>query len=318
MRPRPSPAPLVAVLLLVVLGGLLPVGAARAQVQVDIRLRRHTFVAYEPIEVILSITNLAGRDLVFENSGERQWLDLQVLTADGEHEMAATEPDFNLNPLLVPAGMTVKRSLDIGPHYALRDAGGYRMRASIYLPEAERYFASNFAVFDLSVGKTIWRQTVGVPLGDAAGGGGGGLRTLSLLTLRLPDRQLLYARVRDEAAGITYTTQSLGRMLVGAEEPQVALDVANHLHVLHLVAPRTYVHTEVALDGTRVAQGIYVGESARKHPTLARGPGGRIVVQGGQSQANRPAGQDLAAGTTQPSAQPRLSDRPAGLPKPVR
>ena len=166
------------------------------------------------------------------------------------------------------------------------------------------------------MGQTIWRQTVGVPLGDPAGGGG--LRTLSLLTLRLTDRQLLYVRVRDEAAGITYTTQSLGRMLVGAEEPQVALDAANHLHVLHLIVPRTYLYTEVALDGTRVAGGVYAGESARKHPLLVKGPGGRVAVQGGQLQTGRPVGQDIAAGTTQPSSQPRLSDRPAGLPKPVR
>ena len=302
-------------LFLCLLVALFP-AALHAQVQVDVKLRRHTFLPYEPIEVILSISNLAGRDLVFENSGDRQWLDLQVLTADGEHEMPAVEPDFNLNALLIPAGQTVKRSLDVGPHYALRDPGGYRLRASIFLPEAERYFASNFAAFDLSVGKTIWRQTVGVPLGDAAGGGG--LRTLSLLTLRLPDRQLLYARVRDDAAGITYTTQSLGRMLTSAQEPQVALDAANHLHVLHLVVPRTYLYTEISLDGARLAQGVYVGESARKPPLLAKGPGGRIAVAGGQLQTGRAPGQDLAAGTTQPSSQPRLSDRPAGLPKPVR
>ena len=296
---------------------LLPAATLRAQVQVDVKLRRHTFLAYEPIELILIITNLAGRDLVFENRGEQQWLDLQVLTADGEHEMAATEPDLNLNALLVPAGQTVKRAFDVGPHYALRDAGGYRLRASVFLPEADRYFASNFVAFDLSTGKTIWRQTVGVPLGDPAGGGGG-LRTLSLLTLRLPDRQLLYVRVRDEAAGVTYATRSLGRLLASAEEPQVALDAANHLHVLHLVVPRTYLYSEIGLDGARINQGVYLAESARKHPLLARGPGGRIAVVGGQLQTARPPGEDLAAGTTQPSAQPRLSDRPAGLPKPVR
>lgn len=294
---------------------LLP-SAARAQVQVDVKLRRRTFLPYEPIEVILSISNLAGRDLVFQNSDDKQWLDLQVLTADGEHEMAATDPDFNLSTLVVPAGQTIKRSLDIGPHFALRDPGGYRLRASIYLPEAEQYFPSNFAAFDLSVGRTIWRQTVGVPPGDSPTGGG--LRTMSLITLRLPDRQTLYVRVRDDAAGITYTTQSLGRMLVSAEEPQVALDAANHLHVMHLVVPRTYLYTEINLDGTRVTQQVFVGESARKHPVLAKGPGGRVAVVGGQLQTGRAPGQDLAAGTTQPSAQPRLSDRPAGLPKPVR
>lgn len=309
---------LVGFFLFVVGGGT----TLRAQVQVDVKLRRHTFIPYEPIEVILTITNLAGRDLLFENVGDQQWLDLQVVAADGEREMPATEPDLNLNPLLVPAGQTIRRRLDVGPHYALRDAGGYRLRASVFLSEAERYFTSNYAAFDLTEGKVIWRQTVGVPLGDNAAGAGGGsrLRTLSLLTHRLPDRELLYARVRDDAAGVTYTTQSLGRLLASAEAPQVALDAGNHLHVLHLVVPRTYVYTEIGLNGARLDQRVYLAESARKHPLLAKGPDGRVVVQGAQLQApGRGApGQETAPGTTQPASQPRLSDRPAGLPKPVR
>lgn len=311
--PSRASRPLFLCLLLAVLS--LPV-LATAQVQVDVRLRRHTFIPYEPIEVILSITNLAGRDVVFENLGDRQWLDLQVTSTDGEREMPAVEPDYRLDPLLVPAGQTLKRAVDIGPHYALRDPGGYRVRASVFLTDADRYFSSNFAAFDLTQGKTIWQQTVGVPLGAE---GARSLRTLSLLTHRLPDRLLLYARVRDDAASVTYTTQNLGRLLTSGEEPRVALDRANHLHVLHLAAPRTFLYTEIALDGERVTQRVYSAEG-RQHPNLQRGPDGRVAVVNAQVQA-RPAAA-LAAGTgpgaPQPATQPRLSDRPAGLPRPVR
>ena len=52
------------------------------------------------------------------------------------------------------------------------------------LAESDRFYTSNFSMFDLTDGKLLWRQTVGVP-------GSGELRQLSLLTHRLPDKLLL-------------------------------------------------------------------------------------------------------------------------------
>ena len=54
---------------------------AHAQLRLDLKLRRHTFLPYEPVEVVLTITNFAGRDVVFENQGDRQWLDFELTAA---------------------------------------------------------------------------------------------------------------------------------------------------------------------------------------------------------------------------------------------
>ncbi len=313
----------------------MPTATAHAQIRLDLKLRRHAFLPYEPIEAILTITNFAGRDVVFENRGDRQWLDFELTAAAGSAAVARGDADgvplppvagdFRLPALLVPAGGSVKRSLDIGPHFALRDPGGYRLRASIYFAEGDRYFSSNTAAFDLTEGRTIWQQTVGVPggRGSDAGNGGSGLRQLALLTHRLPDRLLLYARVRDAGAGIVYTTQSLGRLLTSGEEPQVLLDRANRLHVLHLAVPRTYVYTVMSLEGERLTREVYTKEG-KVNPGLARAPDGRVAVQHAVLQAAggnvAPGSDDLpvaGAGRTLPDA-PRLSDRPAGIPRPVR
>ncbi len=310
---------------------------AHAQLRLDLKLRRHTFLPYEPVEVVLTITNFAGRDVVFENSGDRQWLDFELTAAPSSAAVARGEEDgvplppvaadFRLPSLLVPAGGSVKRSFDIGPHFPLRDPGGYRLRASIYFAEADRYFASNTAAFDLTEGKTIWQQTVGVPGGQGADRAGSGLRQLTLLTHRLPDRLLLYARVRDPGAGVVYTTQSLGRLLTSGEKPQVQLDRANRLHVLHLAVPRTYVYTVLSLEGARLTRAVYTKEG-KALPGLARGPDGRIAVRHAalqQPEVSANSGAALEgdlpvagpADRTAPNA-PRLSDRPAGIPRPVR
>lgn len=317
---------------------LLLMPAAHAQLRLDLKLRRHTFLPYEAVEVILTITNFAGRDVVFENSGDgRQWLDFELTAAPssaavarGEEDGVPLQPvsaDFRLPSLLVPAGGSVKRSFDIGPHFPLRDPGGYRLRASIWFAEGDRYFASNTAAFDLTEGKTIWQQTVGVPGGRGGDANGSGLRQLTLLTHRLPDRLLLYARVRDPGAGIVYTTQSLGRLLTSGEEPQVQLDRANHLHVLHLAVPRTYVYTVLSLDGARLTRAVYTKEG-KAIPGLARGPDGRVAVRHAALQQPEVSATSSAAlegdlpvagpaDRTAPNA-PRLSDRPAGIPRPVR
>lgn len=335
--------PLAAVPGFVALLLLLPTTTAQAQLRLDLKLRQHTFLPYEPVEVILTITNFAGRDVIFENLGERQWLDFELTAAAGSAAVARGDADgvplppvttdFRLPALLVPAGGSVKRSLDIGPHFALRDPGGYRLKASIYFAEADRYFSSNTAAFDLTEGRTIWQQTVGVPGGrggDAAATGGSGLRQIALLTHRLPDRLLLYARVRDPGAGVVYTTRSLGRLLTSGEEPQVQLDRANRLHVLHLAVPRTYVYTVLSLEGERLERAVYTKEG-KVNPGLARAPDGRVAVQHavlqtqGTNAAPGSAGAASAegdlpvagAGRTLPDA-PRLSDRPAGIPRPVR
>ncbi|MBV9659028.1 MAG: hypothetical protein JO295_13050 [Verrucomicrobia bacterium] len=327
---------------------LLAPGAARAQVRFEIKLRRSTFVPYEPVEVILAITNLAGRDLVFENgAGGRQWLDVeltsaanQAAAARGEESGVPLQPvdnDWHLPALSVPAGATVKRVFDIGPHFSLREPGGYRLKANLYFADADHYFSSNAVAFDLTEGRTIWQQTVGVPAGRGGDApGGSGLRQYTLLAHRLPDRMLLYVRVRDVKAGVTYTTQSLGRIMTGGEEPRVALDRANHLHVLHLAAPRTYVYSEFSLNGERVARQVFTKDS-KAVPNLVATPAGEVVVRNATPQApssvaanaapadgnavesGAPEG-DLPVRDTSRSlpGAPRLSERPAGLPTPAR
>ena len=281
------------------LGGVRPAGA---QVQMELKLSRRTYILYEPVIATVNITNLAGRDIVFEDVPGKQWFNVEITTLDGDL-LPPLEPDYKLHPLTIRAGETLRRQIDLSPLFPIRQQGQHRVRANVYQADANRYFFSNLAAFELTDGKLFWRQTVGVP-------GSSDLRQLSLLTNQLPDKLLLYVRIRDEAGSTVYTTQQLGRMILGGSDPQEMLDRENNLHVLQEAMPGAYLYTEVGLDGSRLTQKVY-NKAASGHPFLAKSEAGEVMVRNGQIQVAPAKGVGGAGGGAPP---PKLSDRPSGMP----
>ena len=275
---------------------------AQAQVEMSIRTTRRTYILYEPIVATITITNNAGRDLVFEDSGSKQWFNVEVTTLDGQL-LSPYDPNYKLHPLHIAAGQTLQRTIDLTPLFPIREPGTHRLRANVYLADMDHFYYSNYASFDLTDGKVVWEKTVGVP-------GTGELRQVSVLTHDLPDKMLLYARVRDLNGNTVYTTQSLGRLLVSGREPEEQLDSRNNLHVLQEARPGTYLYTCIGLDGSRIDQKAYT-KSGRGQPILARLANGDVEVRGGQIQVA------LATAVGGNAPQPKLSDRPASIPTAV-
>ena len=281
---------------------LLGVTVSQAQVQVELKLSRHSYILYEPLIATVTVTNNAGRDITLEDDQGKQWLNVEVNHAGGEM-IPPYDPDYKLHPLTVPAGQALQRQIDLTPLFPIREQGTHRIRANIYFADSDRYFYSNFVTFDLTDGKLLWRQTVGVPGADDD------VRQVSLLTHQLLDRLLLYVRVRDESGTNIYTTQSLGRLILTGHEPQELFDRGNVLHVMHEAIPGTYLYTRISIDGERLDQKVYV-RAGPSRPMLVKNASGDVDVRGGQIQT-APAG---GAGPAGRDGGPKLSDRPAGLP----
>jgi hypothetical protein len=160
---------------------------------------------------------------------------------------------------------------------------------------------------EISEGKTIWQQTVGVPDGEK---NAGSMRKLSLLTFRHSDNESLYVRVEDNDTRAIFCTVPLGR-LVGIQ-PEMQLDIFNHLHVLQVTGAKTYVYSRIGLNGEPIQQRTYT--ELAKRPTLRRDKVGEVDVLGGQMAD--PSAPKEATGTAAASGVgvPKLSDRPAGIP----
>jgi hypothetical protein len=289
-------------LLATLVGGWLIGSRAQAQVDVYVSVGRRSYILYEPLLATVTITNNAGRDLTFEDAGGKQWLNIEITTLDGML-LTPYDPDYKLHSLHIAAGQTLQRSIDLTPIFPIREMGTHRLRANIYLADINRFFYSNYASFDLTDGKVIWQKTVGVPGSDE-------LREVTLLTHELPDKLLLYARIRQLDGNTVYTTQSLGSMLVSGREPQEMLDSHNNLHVLQEATPGGFRYTIIGLDGARLTQEAYT-KTGVKLPILAKGADGQVEVRGARLQV-------AVAKGVGPAPQPKLSDRPGALPTPVK
>ena len=278
-------------------------GHAAAQIEVDLTLARRTYMIYEPLVATITVTNLAGRDVTFADEPGKQWFNVEVTTMDGQ-VIQPYNPDYKLHPLVVPAGQIVKRRIDLNPLFPIREAGTHRLRANVYLSDANRFFASRYATFDIAEGQLIWRQDIGVP------GNTFDTREVSLLTFQRPDRLELYARVRETESGSVYASTPLGRMVANGTNPQALFDRRNTLHVLHEAAPGAYLHSELTTESEEVSvtQQAYVKRGTVR-PTLSRTAAGDVEVHGGQPQATQ-----LPNVATAPVREPKLSDRPATLP----
>lgn len=270
----------------------------QAQIQVGLRISRRLYMTYEPVVATISVTNLTGRDITLQDADGEKWFSFQIRTGDGRL-VPPRDPNYQLADLTIPAGQTLKRSVDLTALYPISDFGLFRVRTAVYFADSKKYFSSDYCNIEISEGKLVWEQVVGVPQNMD---GAGGSRTISLLTFRQPKNNMLYVRVADHDAGIIYTTCPIGRLLV-QNEPQVMLDQSNQLHVLQLCGPKSYAYSQIGINGEWLGQTVF--NEIKSRPHLVKSESGDVRVAGGSEQKDLPPGAPPI---------PKLSERPPGMP----
>jgi hypothetical protein len=270
-------------------------GSVHAQIQVELKLKRLQYIAYEPVLATVAVTNLAGRDVELHDDRGQHWFGFEVSGKEGQ-PVAPVKPAAEEAPLRVESGKTIVRKINLTPLYAVHDPGTYRVRANIYFADLNKFFYSQGKAFQVTNARPIWQTTVGVPEGIP---GAGEVRTYSLLSNRFADHTSLYVRVENKGSGVVYSTYSLGRVLA-YDEPQKEIDRANQLHVLHCTAPRTWAYSHIGLNGQLLREATFMETKTR--PRLRRSSGGEIAVSGGM--------RDVPAAQAARSAAPKLSTRP--------
>lgn len=264
-------------LVLALAAGLLAgVDSALAQVRVDLKFRRSIFVRYEPVIATVRITNMTGSELNLFDDGNRKWFGFVIEDSKGT-PVPPYNPDYRLTPVTIGPGQSIERSVNITPLYPITEYGVYRVKPVVYVASLKKYFSPGQPLnIEISEGRQLWQQTVGVPEGQP---GTGEMRTITLLSHRLPDHTQLYLRIEDKSNGKIFCTHQLGR-LISFNRPQIELSPSNTIHVLQNTAPKAYVFTEVGLDGRVLDRKEY--QAVTEAPTLRRDPQtGELAVVGG-------------------------------------
>jgi hypothetical protein len=272
--------------------------ATNAQIQVDLKLRRLQYIAYEPVVATVAITNLAGRDIELHDADGQPWLGFEIAGSEEQPipPLGSAKPE---PPLKIAAGQRVTRQIDLTPLYPVHEFGAYHVRTNVYFADLGKFFYSGTQVFEVTDARPIWQQTVGVPGGAT---GAGGVRTYSLMTNRFPDHTSLYIRVQDKDTGVVFATYSLGRT-IALEEPQAEIDSANQLHVLHCAAPRAWSYSRIGLNGELLEHSSLMETKSR--PRLVHSSDGQVAVRGGTVETPAQSSRRTA---------PKLSARPPGVP----
>lgn len=267
----------------------------QAQIQVELKFKRLQYIAHEPILATVTIANNSGRDIDLHDDSGQHWFGFEINAGEGRL-LAPLRQDTAEPALHVEAGKTVTRKINLTALYPVHDFGAYHVRANVFFPDLNKFFYSTTKVFQVSDARPIWQKTVGVPEGMP---GSGEARTYSLLSNRFVDHTSLYVRVENRDNGVVFTTYSLGH-IISNEEPQVEIDRANQLHVLHCAAPRSWAYSHVGLNGELLAHSTFL--ETKTHPRLRHTPDGSIAVNGGML--------DVPIAESKRPPAPKLSDRP--------
>jgi hypothetical protein len=283
---------------------LAAASAAHARLQVDIEFKRTLYIAYEPLIVNVSITNLSGNALNLADSGRTHWFGFLIETLDGRPIPPRSSSHTN-PPILLEPGQKITRAVNLAPLYPLAEYGGYRVRASV---NAQPFgtFTSPPLNIEITEGRKIWSKSVGVPADEP---GGGGTREITLLTHRFPSSSQLYIRIVDPEKRSVLCTHRLGR-IVSYGMPDVQLDTRNRIHILQNLAPKTFLYSLVGLDGEVLERKTYTQRD--KRPALVLAPDGTASVLGAVETRLDEKMQPAAAPDAPPV--PSLSGRPVQLP----
>jgi hypothetical protein len=270
-----------------------------AQINVQLDFKRQLFVLYEPIVAVVSIDNLSGRPLVLENVDEQRWFGFTIETGDGR-PVPPINPDYELAPVAIAPGEKLTRAVNLTPLFPMQEFGPYRVKATVYAEAFGRFFSSRPETVEITDGRPIWQEVVGVPGGEGAPQ----LRTVTLLTHKLSRSTRLYARIEDKQRGKIYAMHQLGPYL-SFGRPDVELDQRNEVHVLQNSAPKQFLYTHLGLAGEILGQQAYLEAGGR--PQLVKDKQGQVQVVGGRPYT--PGEEEAAA-----EAADKVGDRPVPLP----
>ena len=271
-----------------------------AQLNVNLEIKRRVFILNEPVIATVTILNNTGHDIMLSDTQEGgPWFSFQILANEGRL-VRARNANYELQPLPMKAGETVKRSVNLNELYEIGEFGSYHITASIFLPSVGKYFGSRKENIEITEGRLVWKQTVGVPNSPE---NLNVYRTFSLLTLEHDRGKMLYVRIVGQDDDVVYGCYNLGHILDGFP-PDAKFDSGNNLAVLQTIGRRDYLFSRIGIDGNFIGQTTYT--SVKGQPFL-RKTGDTLQLVGAVRQET--------VAQTAPGGNPKLSDRPPGLPK---
>ena len=238
---------------------------ASGQIDVKLRLPRRQFVAGEPINATINITNHAGRDLLFQGDGRISWLDFIIKNQAGEPITLSAKNTFGA--VKIPVGQTMSRQVDLSRNFRLQRVGNYSVFAIVRLPgQRSDGFLSNRLLFGITKAHPLWSQKVGLRSNPNR------IHEFRLMSHSGEKKTSLYAQVIDDRTGNPLQTYSLGGVLL-FRKPQATVDANQVMHTLFLNTPSIWVHARIDINGNFLGRELHKRGAAGEPRLITLGTG---------------------------------------------
>jgi hypothetical protein len=248
--------------------------AACAQISVQVKMGRSELLLYESIRMDVSIRNFSGRTIELGGQDGAPWLNFLVTDESGATISQVGGP-LAPEPVKIEPGHTATLTVDLLPHFDLRQRGTFIVRAAVNAGVTQALSApEKFTVIN---GREIWKQTVGLPIGGERTNEE--YRVYSLQLRRSDTEEVLYAGVQDEAHGLVYGMILLGEF-IALGEPSVKVDNKGQLHVLYQSGPHAINYACIDPNAKVVKNVVY--SDMLSSPQLIAEEDGSVAVHGGE------------------------------------
>jgi hypothetical protein len=271
---------------------------AHAQISVSAQTTRTDFLLYERVDLLVTVANQSGSDIVLDNADGHPWLSFIV---SKENRLPVhPEGHATFKPITLKVGQSKTLRINLTPLFTFREEGNYRANAVIDLPGADP-IVSAYVPFTVLHGRNVWSETRPVD---------GMQRVYSLIRFSpTPDSTSLYLRVEDPDENLVLTNLALGE-IVAYVDPDVFFDPQGNLHVMQPIAMGTYLYSRADATGKIVHQGIFKTYQTIR-PRLSKLYDGSVIVVGGIEQNPATPVESLADGQRKGEGQP--GSGPVGL-----
>jgi hypothetical protein len=297
---------------------------AVAQIQVTAQTQRSNFLLYERVDLLVTIQNDGGADLVLDNAPSHPWLSFLVAKhSQNNYVPVRQERNSSFKSITVKSGESKTLRINLTPLFTFREEGDYQAAAVLDVPSLGQIISDN-VLFSVMHGQKVWSQMKPVDDGE---------RVYSLIRFSPdPNSTELYLRVEDPAHNLVYANLGLGKV-VSFIDPDVLFDPQGNLHVMQPIAMGTYLYSRTDPDGKVMHQGIFKSAPARTvtgianiPPRLQKLEDGSVTVLGGLEDNPNTPRETLSKGQIAKGPEPvkqgdastfGMGDAPSAAPAPI-
>ncbi len=265
---------LLPALLLFLLATALP-----AQIALDLQVSQRRFLRYEPIKVLLTVSNLSGNTLDFDGATpEKQGrIAFEITSASGRVPKLVNSLGNPASGLHLAPGETRTLEILLNQYYDMQREDGYTVQALLDHNRLPRRHISHTVRVEVQDGLPILVKNIGLPTERKTGL----IKAIQLSLLRFADTDEDIYALRAEDNDNVYAVYRLGSFIDG-EKPQMELDDNSLVHVLLQIRPRLYVYYIFGFEGRtlRLRQKRFYVSADGAPPSLNRDAGYLRVIHG--------------------------------------